>query len=80
MPNARGRGRGAGGMGRGSGFGKGRGMGLEGNCVCLKCGFSTTKKANIPCLDERCPSCGITLVREGGEHYIRGMKNKNKEV
>lgn len=60
--------------------GGGRGMGPSGRCVCLKCGYSVPKKAGVPCLDERCPSCGTALVREGGAHYRQGKANKKEEV
>ncbi len=79
MPNGRGSGR-SGGMGRRSGSGGGRGLGPSGKCVCMKCGYSAPKRAGVPCLDERCPTCGAALVREGGAHYQQSVKNKNKEV
>ena len=76
MPGGRGVGRGSGGIGRGSGSGRGGGMGSTGKCVCMKCGYSTIKKAGIPCIDERCPTCGNVLFREGGTHYNKAKKNK----
>jgi hypothetical protein len=68
------------GGGRGRGSGGGRGLGASGRCVCMKCGYSASKNIGIPCLDERCPSCGSALVREGGAHYQQSIKNKKKEV
>lgn len=68
------------GGGRGRGSGGGRGLGAYGTCVCLKCGYSMVKKAGKPCLDERCPTCGTALVREGGTHFQQSVKNKKKEV
>ena len=57
-----------------SGPGKGEGMGPIGNCVCVKCGYSTSKKPGIPCMDEKCPECGTVLLREGSPHYINAKK------
>jgi hypothetical protein len=62
---AGGRGHGGGRVGRG-GFG---GLGASGLCVCPKCGYQTPHQAGAPCLDERCPSCGVALVREGSPHH-----------
>jgi NAD-dependent SIR2 family protein deacetylase len=61
------------------GKGKGEGMGPIGNCVCVKCGYSTFKKPGIPCMDEKCPKCGTVLLREGSVHYKNAVKNKNKK-
>ena len=65
--------------GKGKGMGKGRGSGLKGgigNCVCVKCGYSTPKKAGVPCMQEKCPQCGAVLLREGGRHYNNAVQNK----
>ena len=72
MPEGKGRNKG------GSGKGKGGGMGFMGNCVCVKCGYSTFKKPGIPCMDETCPKCGAVLLREGGKHHKKAVKSKNK--
>ncbi len=87
MPYGMGRG-GFGGSGRGAGMGRGMsggagrgggmGMGAGGYCVCVKCGYRDPKKQGVPCREERCPECGAVLLREGGEHYVRAMQNKNK--
>ena len=74
MPEGRGSNRTGRGMGRGSGSGRGLGMGIVGNCVCVKCGYSTPKKAGVPCVEERCPKCNNILFREGGEHYNKAKK------
>ncbi len=58
------------------GKGKGEGMGPIGNCVCVKCGYSTSKKPGIPCMDEKCPECGTVLLREGSPHYIIAKKKQ----
>ena len=51
-------------------------MGPSGTCVCLKCGYSISKRQGVPCLDERCPKCGAALVRKGGDHYFNANKTK----
>ena len=59
-----------GGFGRAGGQGRGRGgLGGGGFCICPKCGQRTPHQAGQPCLDERCPSCGVALVREGSAHH-----------
>ena len=67
----RGQGTGAGGGGRGAGGGRmaGGGMGAGGSCVCPKCGKSFPHSPGAPCLKERCPECGVALVREGSAHH-----------
>lgn len=72
-------GRGAGGGGRGSGGGRaggmgggsgaGGGMGAGGACICPKCGQRAAHQPGVPCLNERCPSCGVAMVREGSPHH-----------
>lgn len=71
MPGrGRGRGRGQGwGHGAGRGLRDGTGMGAEGHCVCPKCGYRMVHRAGVPCLEERCPSCGVALLREGSPHH-----------
>ena len=72
-------GRGGGGMYRKPGSGRGGGMGSLGQCVCIKCGFSSPKNAGIPCMKKKCPNCGNVLLRGNGAHYNRAKK-RNKEV
>ncbi len=57
-----------GGGGRGMGPGGG-GMGGGGFCVCAKCGQRFPHRPGVPCLEERCPDCGVALVREGSAHH-----------
>jgi hypothetical protein len=64
-----------GGGGRG-GFG---GLGAGGFCVCPKCGYQTPHQPGAPCLDERCPTCGVALVREGSPHH-QEIKNRRAET
>ncbi len=74
------RGDGTGPLGQGPGRGKGRGMGRGlgmgrkggtrpsagpgGNCICPKCGATTTHQIGVPCYQVSCPKCGTKLVRE----------------
>ena len=52
--------------GQGAGGGTGRcGGGGAGVCICPKCGQRSPHNAGVPCLQERCPSCGTAMVREG---------------
>jgi hypothetical protein len=80
MPKqGRGQGRGQGiqaGRGSGSGSGRGRGgsgegggMGGGGFCVCPKCGQRVPHQPGTPCLQERCPTCNVAMVREGSPHH-----------
>ena len=68
----RGQGRGTGmggGGGRGAGRGQGGGLGAGGSCICPKCGRRMPHQQGAPCLQERCPDCGVALVREGSAHH-----------
>ncbi len=81
MQNGTGGGRGGGGgggRGQGGGGGGGRsqgggggggGMGGTGFCICPKCGHKAPHQAGSPCLQQRCPSCGGAMVREGSAHH-----------
>jgi len=76
-----GKGAGAGG-GRGRGAGGGRGpmggggMGAGGFCICPKCGERVAHRPGVPCLEERCPGCGVALVREGSQHHTEIEKRR----
>jgi len=70
------RGDGTGPMGMGGGQGQGRGgrgigrmggplaAGPGGNCVCPQCGRKEPHKIGVPCVQQKCPQCGIAMVRE----------------
>jgi hypothetical protein len=45
------------------------GAGAGGFCICPKCGFKKPHQAGVRCMDERCPKCGSTMVREGSYHH-----------
>lgn len=69
------------GMGGGQGRGQGGGqMGGGGFCLCLKCGHRSPHSAGSPCLQERCPSCGSAMVREGSPHHqeIKSRRSINE--
>jgi len=38
--------------------------GPGGLCVCPKCGTTKTHKAGVPCSQEVCLECGMTMIRE----------------
>lgn len=57
------------GMGGGGRSGSGGGMGAAGRCVCPKCGTAFPHRQGIPCMEDRCPDCGVALLREGSPHH-----------
>ena len=65
----RGGGRGMGGGGMGGGGRGGAGLGAGGFCVCPKCGHRAPHQPGVPCMQERCPTCAVALVREGSPHH-----------
>lgn len=44
-------------------------LGPVGFCICPKCGEKIAHRRDIPCQEERCPSCGAKMLREGSEHH-----------
>ena len=64
------RGFGRGGQSSGGRSGEGGGLGIGGFCVCPKCGHRVPHKQGVPCLDERCSTCGVAMVREGSPHHL----------
>jgi hypothetical protein len=59
---------------------QGGGMGSGGFCVCPKCDYRAPHRRGIPCQDERCPTCGAKLLREGSYHHeLLIEKRKNRE-
>jgi len=44
-------------------------MTAGGFCICPKCGEKIAHRRGIPCQEERCPSCGAKLLREGSYHH-----------
>ncbi|MGB9907780.1 MAG: ferredoxin [Candidatus Saccharicenans sp.] len=58
------------------------GQGPGGFCLCPKCGYRQVHQAGVPCLEQHCPQCGSTLVREGSEHHrlIEEKKSQKKKL
>ena len=57
------------GRGECGGMGRGGGAGARGRCVCPKCGRAEEHVPGVPCMQERCPDCGVAMVREGSPHH-----------
>lgn len=60
----RGTGRGGGRGGRGMGGGARAGAGPGGECICPQCGYRAAHQPGMPCMDIKCPKCGVALRRE----------------
>ncbi len=54
-------------------------LGPGGFCICPKCDYEKAHEAGIPCREEKCPNCGIRMVREGSYHHQLIEENKKKE-
>ena len=73
-------GRGGGGSGnwRGGRCGPGgAGLGAAGSCVCPKCGGTYPHTPGEPCMQARCPDCGVALVREGSPHHQEILRHRS---
>ena len=53
-------------------------LGPAGNCVCLACGATKPHVPGVPCMQERCPSCGKAMMREGSTHHLASVANQEK--
>jgi len=51
-------------------------MGAGGYCICVKCGYKKPHKSGVPCRDEKCPECGVRLLREGSEHHKKFLEKR----
>jgi len=54
-------------------------MGEGGSCICPKCGEKVPHRSGIPCQEERCPSCGAKMLREGSEHHRLLLEKRAKQ-
>jgi len=59
--------------------GGGAGCGAHGVCICPRCGLTREHLPGRPCKRERCPDCGVALVREGGEHHRAVLELREKK-
>lgn len=59
--------------------GGGLGYGIHGACICPRCGLTLEHQPGRPCKRERCPSCGVALLREGGEHHRAVLERQAKK-
>lgn len=59
--------------------GGGLGFGSRGACICPKCGKTQEHRPGRPCKRERCPECGVALLREGGEHHRAVLEAQAKK-
>ena len=57
----------------------GEGLGSGGHCVCPKCGGRFPHRTGVPCQDERCPTCGAKMLREGSSHHQLWEKKRKRE-
>ena len=65
---------------RGTGAGRGpgnSGLGAGGRCVCPKCGGTHPHQPGVPCMEARCPDCGVALLREGSPHHQEVLRRRS---
>ena len=49
--------------GRGRGMDERRGLGPAGDCVCPGCGHKAPHERGKPCIEIKCPECGLYMTR-----------------
>jgi hypothetical protein len=60
-------------------YSKHGGLGAGGYCICPKCSEKIPHRAGAPCRDERCPKCGVAMLREGSPEYYAWLKVKQEK-
>ncbi|MEA2077761.1 MAG: ferredoxin [Candidatus Marinimicrobia bacterium] len=55
-----GRGLGKGSRSKGSGMGNGPG----GYCICSSCDYQIPHQPGVPCYEQKCPKCNISMIRQ----------------
>jgi predicted amidophosphoribosyltransferase len=53
--------------------------GAGGSCICPKCGETVPHRRGIRCQEERCPTCGAKLLREGSYHHRLFLEKQAKK-
>ena len=57
-------------------------MGSGGFCICPKCEEETPHHKGVRCQDEKCPRCGVKLLRKDSYHhqlFEEKQTKKNKD-
>ncbi|PIX28358.1 MAG: ferredoxin [Caldiserica bacterium CG_4_8_14_3_um_filter_35_18] len=47
--------------------------------MCPKCGERIPHRPGVPCREERCPKCGVVMLREGSPEYFAWLKVKEEK-
>jgi hypothetical protein len=56
-------------------------MGPGGYCICPKCNKKAPHVRGTPCQEQRCPHCGVKMLREDSYHHrLSQQKSKKKKT
>lgn len=55
-------------------------LGRDGWCVCVACGARVSHRPGVPCREERCPTCGRAMLREGSPHHQEALARKARSA